>query len=472
LKIASEKTENREIVFEVEAEPEEVERSLDWAYRRLVQRHQVPGFRKGKAPRDMLERYIGRGALLEEALKNLVPQLINQAIDERQVEPVAQPEIEITGIEPVTFKATVPLMPVVELGDYGGLSIPREPANVTDEDASSVIEQLRLQHSTWEPVERPVQFGDLTTIDVTAQVEGKSILDRKGLQYQVIEGMPVPAPGFPEGLIGAEIGQARELNIALPADFSDKEIAGKDCLFNVRIEEIKQQKLPELDDEFARSLGQGFETVEDLRQDVTTHLQAMAEDNARRTHENRVIDALADMSRVEFPTVMVEREIDRLISMQENELRAQRISLEDYLKNQKKSGQELRDELRPIASRQITRSMVLSKLAEAQSIVISDEELDAEIEIMAQNAGKNGDSLRKLFQSPGTRNTLRGTLITRKTIGCLVEMALGNKPASEDKPQTADGDPATVVSEGSGETNAKAETSATEGQADEAQPQG
>ena len=450
MKVSTEKTENRQVVLEIGAEPEEVERSLDGAYKRLVQRAQVPGFRKGKAPRDMLERHVGRGALLEEALERLVPQLLNQAINEQGLEPIAQPEVEITQVEPLTFKATIPLSPTVELGDYRNISIDQEPVSVTDEDIDRVIQQLRAQQGTWVPVERPVQFGDLVTINVTGNADGKEILNRNDLQFQVFQGVPIPVPGFSEELEGMVKGQDKEFTIALPVEKAAGELAGKDCDFKVNVSEIKEQYLPELDDEFVKGLGQGFETVDALREDVTTHLQAMAEQSARRSYENKAIDALIESSTVEFPAVIAEKEIDRLIAAQEGELQASKISLEDYLRSQNKSREELREELRPIATKNISGSLALGKLAEVEKIEVSTEEIDEEIEIMAQNAGEQGENMRQLFQSPGTRKSLENVIITRKTVQRLVQIASGEAEAqpaeaettqpeaSEEQPEAAD----------------------------------
>jgi trigger factor len=277
VKVSTGKTENRQIVLEVEADAAEVESSLEGAYHRLVKRAHVPGFRKGKAPRQMVERYLGRERLLQEALEQLVPQLLNQAISEQGIEPIAQPEVEITRVDPVAFKATVPLKPTMELGQYLEIRIDKESVEVTEEDVNRVIEQLRKQHGTWEPAERPVCFGDLVTINVVGSLDGEKLIDRNDLQVQVLQGMPVPVPGFSEKLEGIERGQSKEFTISIPDDYAAKELAGKDCLFKVDVTEIKGQKLPELDDELAKSLGQGFQTFDELKADVATHLRVEEE---------------------------------------------------------------------------------------------------------------------------------------------------------------------------------------------------
>lgn len=444
MKVTTEKTENRQVVLEIGAEPEEVERSLDGAYKRLVQRAHIPGFRKGKAPRDMLERHIGRGALLEEALERLVPQLLNQAINEQGLEPIAQPEIEITQIEPLTFKATVPLSPTIELGDYKSISIPQDPASATDADVDRVIQQLRAQHGTWVPVERSVQFDDLVTISVTGNADDKDILDKKDLQIQVLKGMPIPVPGFSEELEGMVKGQDKEFTIALPDEKAAGELAGKDCVFKVNVSEIKEQHLPELDDEFVKSLGQGFETADALREDISSHLQAMAQQSAQRSYENKAIDALIEASTIEFPAVIAEKEIERLIAAQQSELQASKISLEDYLRRQNKSIEELREELRPMANRNISGSLALGRLAEEEKIEVAAAEIDEEIEIMATNAGEQGENMRNLFQSPGTRKSLENVIITRKTVQRLVQIASGEAEtqAAEAEPQAEPTQPA------------------------------
>jgi len=425
VKVSTGKTENCQTVLEVEADPEEVERSLEGAYHRLVKRAHIPGFRKGKAPRQMVERYLGKETLLQEALEQLVPQLLNQAISEQGIEPIAQPEVEITRVDPLAFKATVPLKPTVELGKYLEISVDKKPVEVTEEEVNSVIEQLRKQQGTWEPADRPVNLGDLVTINVVGSVDGEKMIEKTDLQFQVLQGMPVPVPGFAEELAGMEKGAEKEFTISVPDDYAIKGLAGKGCLFKVEVTEIKGQKLPELNDEFAKSLGQGFETLEVLKQDVNSNLKAMAEEGARRSYENKAVDALVGVSHVEFPQVMVEREIDRLISAQESELKANKIGLEDYLRSRKKSIEELREEIRPVATRQISNSLVLSKLAEDEHITVSDEELDTEIETMVNNSGKQGENMRKLFQSPRARSSLQGMLGTKKTVSRLVEIASG-----------------------------------------------
>ena len=421
MKVSSERIENSQVVLKVEAEPEEVEHSLEEAYRHLVKRADVPGFRRGKAPRAMLERYLGKEALLGEAVERLVPQLYSRAVEEQGIDAIAQPEIEITQTDPVIFKATVPLRPTVELGNYREIRVDPELVEVAEEEMEKAIEQVRYQHAPWQPVERPIQFGDLVTIDVKGSLEDGSLLDRKDLQYQVLKALPFPVPGFSEQLEGLDKGEEKEFTISFPADYEISHLAGKEYLFRVVVSEIKEQKLPEVNDEFAKSVGEGFEDLESLRQRIASALKALAEEKERRRFEEKVIDAVVELSKVDFPPVLVEREIDRLI-------RETEASLEEGIRSRGRSEEELREELRPLATRRATIYLVLGKMAEEEKIEVAEAEIEEEVEAIAQSAGERGEEIRRMFNSTTGRQSLKEVLLTRKTVKRLMEIASGEEP--------------------------------------------
>ncbi len=423
MKLTSETIENSQIVLNIEAESEEVELALEEAYRHLAKRTDIPGFRRGKAPRVMLERYLGREVLLDEAVGNLVPQLLGRALEEQEIDAIAEPEIEITQNDPLIFKATVPVRPTVELGDYRQIRVDPEPAEVTEEEVDKAMEQIRYQHAPWQPAERPVQFGDLVTIEVEGSVDDKPVLDRKDLQSQVVKESPFPVPGFWEQLQGLEQGEEKDFSLSFADDYELSQFAGKEYRFKVQVSEIKEKSLPELDDEFAKSLGQSFETLESLRQQVASNLKAMAEEGARRRLEEKAIEALVELSKVDFPPVLVEHEIDRLI-------REREASLEGRIKDRGKSEEELRQELRPLAARRLTRALLLGRVAEEEKIEVTDAELDEEIETMAQGTGEKGEELKKVFDSEAARQSLKEALLTRKTVKRLAEIAQGGEAES------------------------------------------
>jgi len=420
MKTSLERIENSRVVLTVEAEPDDVEPALERAYRQLVQKIEVPGFRRGKAPRAMLERYLGNEAFLDEAVQHLVPQLYSRALEEQSIDAIAEPEIEVTQSDPLIFKATVPVRPTVELGDYHQIRVDPEPVEVAEEEVDKVVEQIRYQHAPWQPVERPIQFGDLVTMDVEGTLDGKPGLDEKGVEYQVVKDFPSPVPGFPEQLEGLERNQEKEFTLSFAADHEASQLAGKEYQFKVLVSEIKEKDLPELNDEFAKSIGEGFETLAALRERVTSNLKSMAEDEARRRLEDKVMETLAELSQVDFPPVLVEHEIERLIRERES-------SVEGHIRNSGKSEEELRQELHPLATKRVTGALLLSKVLETEQIEVTEAEVDEEVEAMAGGAGERGEELKKMFDSQASRQSLQEMLITRKTVRRLVDIALGSE---------------------------------------------
>ena len=426
MKVTNEKTENSQAFLTIEMEPSEVEESLEKAYHRLVRKADIPGFRKGKAPREILERYIGKESLLEDALNNLLPEAYEKAIKEQKIEAIAQPHIEIAQTDPVVFKVAVPLPPTVELGDYHHIQVTPEPVELAEDDVNAVIEQLRHRQATWEPVERPVDFDDLVVLDIESNIEGKPFANQKAVQYQVLHDLPFPAPGFGEQLPGMEKNEEKEFKLQFPPDFPKGELAGKEASFKVKITEIKQERLPELDDEFARGINPDFKTLDLLRERVSADLRLKAEEKARVDFEERVIEEVVNLTQVEFPPILAEVEIDRLLNEQSRHLQLSGKGLEEYLRSINKTEEELREELHPLATKRVIRSLVLGKIAEEGKIEVNDSEVDTEIESIVKSATDNKDELLKFLNTPQSRKSIEQLLITRKTIQQLVEIAKGS----------------------------------------------
>jgi trigger factor len=424
MKVTREKEENNQVFLRIELEKPEVEKSLEQAYRRLVNKAKIPGFRQGKAPRAVLERYIGKESLMEDALNDLLPDVYRQALKEQQIEAIASPEIEVVQTEPVVFTAVVPLKPTVELGDYKSLRLAPEEKEVTKADVDAVIEQLRRQHGTWEPVEHPVAPDDLVTMDVESQAEGKPFINQPGAQYQVVPGQSLPVPGFAEQLVGMNIGEEKGFKLKLPDDYSKSELAGKEASFKVKINEIKLQRLPKLDSEFAQLVSPEFKIMAALRKQLAKNLRLQAEQRTREAFEEKVIDAVVDMSKAEFPPVLVEAEIEHLMEQQARWLEGSGIGVEEYLSQIKKTGEEMREEMRPVAVRRVTRSLVLGRVAEAEKIEVTDEEITAELEKMVESAEKKAE-MRERIDSPQVRDSMAQMLTTQKTVRRLVEIAGG-----------------------------------------------
>jgi len=426
MKVTREKIENSQAFLTIEMEPSEVEESLEKSYRRLVKKTNIPGFRKGKAPRDILERYIGRESLLEDALNKLVPEAYDKAIKEQEIEAIARPSIEITQTDPVIFKATVPLAPTVKLGDYQHIQVTPEPVEVTEDDVNTAIEQLRQQYATWEPAERPVEFNDLVVLNVESNIEGKPFINQNGAQYQVLRDLPSPTPGFSEQLVGMKKDDEKEFKLQFPPDYPKDELAGKEPLFKVRIVEIKQQCLPELNDEFATGIDPEVKSLDSLREWVSTRLQLRADEKAKRDFEERAIEAVVDLAELEFPPILVEAEIAQLLNQQLRHWQMDGNALEKYLASINKTEEELREELRPLATKRVTRSLVLEKIVQEEKIEVSDAEIDAESENMVKDATENKDELQKFLNTAQARDSIKQLLLSRKTIQRLVEIAEGS----------------------------------------------
>ena len=427
MKVTNDKIENSQAFLTIEMEPAEVDKSLEESYHRLVKKTRIPGFRKGKAPRAVLEHYIGKESLLEDALNNLVPEAYTKAVKEQEIEAFAQPHIEITQTDPLIFKATVPLVPDIKLGDYHLIQVlPEDVVEVTKDDVSATIEQLRHQHATWEPVERQVDFDDLVILDVESHIEDSPFINQKGVQYQVLRNSSFPVPGFAEQLLEMKKDEEKEFKLQFPLDYPKGELAGKEPSFKVRLAEIKQERLPELNDEFAREVNPNFETLDSLREQVTTVLRLEAERKARVDFEERVIEAVVDTAQVEFPPILVEVEIERLIDQRLQRWQMSREGLEEYLKRINKTEKELREELHPLATKRVTQSLVLGRIVEEEKIEVSDSEIDAEIENMTKGDAENRDELQKYLNTPQSRESMEQMLITRKTIQRLVEIAKGS----------------------------------------------
>ena len=432
MKVTKDKVENRQVFLTVEMEPAEVEESLEEAYRRLVKKTTVPGFRKGKAPRVMLERYLGKESLFEDALDTLIPRAYEDALKEQQIEAFARPSIEITQTGPLVFKATVPLPPWVKLGDYRNIQVTPQPLELNEDDVSSVIEGMRHHQATWEPVERAVAFNDFVVFDIESSADGKPFINQRGAQYQVLENHPFPVPGFARQLLGMSRDEKKEFKLQIPPDYPKSELDGKEASFEVRVGEVKQERLPELNDEFAKEIDPKFETLDSLRKQVADNLRLRAEEKVRLDFEERVIEAVVDRTEVEFPPFLVETEIDRLLDQQLRHWQESGRGLEEYLASINKTEEELREELRSPATKRVIRSLVLGKISKEEKIEASGSEIDAAIEDMMKGAaGDKKDEFRRLLNAPQSQESIGALLVRRKTIQRLTEIAEGSDIGSE-----------------------------------------
>jgi trigger factor len=434
LKVTREKVENSQAFITVEIEPSEMEAPMESSFKRISQKANIPGFRKGKAPRAIVEQYVGKESIIEDALKHLVPQAYEQALKEQEIEPFAQPEVEITQTDPVIFKAVVPLAPNVELGDYQSIEIEPEEVEVTDENIDAVVEELRHQNATWEPVDRPLEYNDLATIDINSNADEKPYVQRVGTQYQVVKDSVAPAPGFADQIVGMKKGEEKEFKLTLPDDYPNTAIAGKEATFKVKLSEIKKEILPELNDEFVGTISKELKTIDDLREEVGKNLKIQHEERVRTEFQEKVVETAIERSKIDYPPILVEMEINRILNEQARQLQMSGRNIEDYLRSINKTEGQLREELRPVATKNVEASLTLSKVAEAEKIEVTDSEIDESIDNMAGNVPEERrEEMRKMLDTPQTRESIKQSMLTRKTIEMLADIASSKK---SEKPET------------------------------------
>jgi len=435
LKVTREDEAPRQIVLNIEMEEPDLESYLQRAYQRVSQKVKVPGFRPGKAPRNVVERIVGRESLLQEALEFMVPEATAKAIEQEEIEAGAQPDVELMGTEPVTIKAIVPLTPLVETGDYKSLRVPWEAPAVTDDQLNEALEETQKQSALWEPVERPAQMGDQVIMSLTGVIDDETVLDQEDGPFVLSE---EPIPGFGEALVGIVADESREFDLTFPEDYLNEAMAGKECHFTVTAKETKEQKLPELNDEFAKGVGDGHDTLDALKDHLRGQLQAELEHQDQHQYEDAVLDELLNIGSVELPNIIIERAIDHHLEEVQDTIGrrlGRSISLDEYIEVSKKSEEELREETRVTVEQQLRRSYLITEVAQNEDIEASEEDVNAEIETMIETSGEQGDQVRKMFMDQESRDSVARSIRSRRTVEHLIAIAKSEPPAASE-PET------------------------------------
>lgn len=462
MKVSAQEIEPRQVMLEVEVEDERVERALDQAYKRIAQRVRVPGFRPGRAPRPLVERMVGREAILEDAVEHLVPEVYRDVVADQQIKAAGQPSLEVTSTEPLQFKATVPLEPAVQLGDYRSIEVPLDPILADDASVDEVIDRLRQNHATWAPVERPARLGDRVGIDVSATRGERTVMDTRDAEFVLEPSGPEPAIGFSEQLVGLEAGQGREFTLGgseASRSAEGEEIPATEATnFTVMLHWVKEKQLPELDDEFARTVGEQ-ETIEALRDEIRERIRQTKEQQAREKQREAIVTAAVEGARVEIPPQLVERQARQLLDSLAASLDRQGISVEQYVKFTGKDEDTFRAELMSEGEASLKRSLVLGAIARAEGLSASEDEVREEIRFAAQGAKDSARTARETFARPETRARIESILLSQKGLERLLELT-GAAPAqpaetaeTAEPSATADLSEAAVGAEASGESH-------------------
>ena len=436
MKITQDEVVERQTTLHIELDDEDIDPYLQRAYSRVVQNVNIPGFRKGKAPRSIIEQYFGRESLLNEILDSMLPELTGKAITEEDIDAVGMPSIDLEGLDPFQFSAVVPLKPDINLGEYKSIRVEKETPSLPDDAIDERIEQLRLSVASWEPVDRTVQTGDMVSTQIKGTLDDEVILDESDAVYLVNEDIGRPFPGFSDKLVGLESDEPSSFDLDIPEDFQDENLAAKNISFEVNIKDIKERVLPELDDAFAQSIGEGYESLEDLREEVDKSIINEAETEASRAHRENVIQALLESATVELPPLLIEHESTHMVEEQERMVTQANMVLDDYLTSIGKTRTELEEESRNEAIGRLTRSFVLSALADEENIDISDDEITERIEELFSNSDEEKPDSS---QTAEMMDYMRRSMRMEQTMTRLEDIAEGypdGKPVQNDDEDT------------------------------------
>lgn len=434
MKATLERREGHTAYVRVEVEPEEVTRALERASRQIARRLVIPGFRPGRAPRALVERRVGREALVEEALEHLLPEAYARAVELTGIEPIDRPRIEDLGRleegQPLTFRAVVTVRPEVELPDYRALRVAPEPVQVEPEHVERVLERLRQQHATLVPVDDPahaVQPGDVVTLDFRGEdPEGQPVAGARGEGVLAEVGADQLRPEFERHLLGMRAGEERTFELTFLDDDPEEALRGRTVRFTVRVRDIRRKELPALDDDFAAVLGYG--SVEDLRRDVQNRLQHRLAADAEQRRREQVLRQVVEGARVDVPDVLVERRVDELVDDLRRDLERQGTSLEAYLSGAGKDLEQLRAELRPRAEQAVRTELVLDAIARRERIAVTEADLAREAELLARGSGRTLAEIRRLLRHPEVRRRVVADILARKTVERLAQLTLPEPP--------------------------------------------
>jgi trigger factor len=425
MKVTAENGENQQVTLTIEVEAAEVSKAVERAAKRLANRVNIPGFRKGKAPRKIVERNVGMDALLQEAFDLIAPKAFSDALDDQKIDPVTRPNIDIVTLEEgknLIFKATVTPRPEVKLGDYKGLKVEKAAAEVSDEDVEKQLKNF--QDRQGKMVEAPegaaVENGDFTTLDFEGFVDGEAFEGGKGQDYPLQIGSGSFIPGFEEQLVGAKVGEEKEVKVKFPEEYHSAELAGKDAMFKCTVRSIKHKELPEIDDELAKKVST-FQTLDELKADIRKNLLENAEKKAENDQKTAVIEQATENITVDIPAVMIDNRVTSMIQEMAMRLEQQGMKLEQYLQYAGTDIAKIREDYRETAEKNVKTDLMLEEVAKAEDIKVEAKDLDAEVAGMAAAYGATPQQVQKIIKEQGRIGDLAASVLRKKTAQFIID---------------------------------------------------
>lgn len=395
-----EKMEKNMAKLTIEVAAEDLEKAMQNAYQKAKGRISIPGFRKGKAPRKMIEQMYGKGVFLEDAVNALIPEHYSKALAECELEIVSQPTIDITQAEPgkaFIFTAEVAVKPEVTLGDYKGVEVPKTEITVTDEDVEAELKKEQEKNSRTISVEdRAAQLNDIVTIDFEGSVDGVPFDGGQATEYPLTLGSNTFIPGFEEQLVGAKVGDDVDVKVTFPEEYQAKELAGKEAIFKCAVKKIEAKELPELDDDFAKDVSE-FDTLAEYKEHVKTNLEDKKADEAKRAKEDAAVDKAIENAQMDIPEAMIQNQIQQLMQDFIRRMQAQGLSIDQYYQFTGLDNAKIQEQMRPQALKRIQSRLVLEKIAETENIQISDEKFEEELKAMADMYKMEVEKLKEVM---------------------------------------------------------------------------
>jgi trigger factor len=440
VKITSEQAPDSQIVLTIEIEPAELERSIDSAYQRLAPRALIPGFRKGRAPRAVLERYFGRAAVLEDAIEHLAPKAAQEAIAQEKIEAISQPRLEVTQLDPVIVKATVDVKPTIDLGEYRSIRVDPVEPELAEDAVEKMLERLRERHATWAPVERPVEVDDLVTLDYRVVEGSQTVGSAEGVDYRVVLDRRDPLPGFAVQLLGMAAGETKEFTLNFEEGDEAEELAGKSYRVSATVHEVKGKQLPDLDEAFIEEVSGDLKTVEALRERIEANLRRQAEVDAYAKVRDAALQALSERAQAEAPFSLIESQLDQMMEERREVVRRSGLRWEDYIRIVGGSEEAMREQLRDEARERVRRRMLLDELATREGIEPTADEINDELAEQIRTSGLSAAEASRVLEHPNARAIAERNLRIRKALLRLVEIATEGKV----KPPSGEADPSLV----------------------------
>ena len=421
-----EKLEKNMAKLTVEVAAEEVEAALQNAYLKNRKQISVPGFRKGKVPRQMIEKMYGPSIFYDDAVNAMIQEAYPEATKECDLEIVSRPDVEVVQIEkgkPFIFTAEVAVKPEVTLGQYKGIEVEKADTTATDEEVAAEIDKEREANSRTITVEdRAVQDGDMTVIDFEGFVDGEAFEGGKGTDYPLTIGSGAFIPGFEEKLVGAEIGKEVEVDVTFPEEYHAKELAGKPAVFKCTVKEIKVKELPELDDDFAQDVSD-FDTLEEYKADVRKKVEEKKAADAKAKKEDAVIEKIIEGATMEIPDAMVETQAERMVDEFAQRLQMQGLSMEQYMQFTGGNVKAMVEQSKPQALKRIQSRLVLDAVVAAENLTATDEEVDAELAKMAEQYNMEVEKLKEMFAEEDLKS-IRDDLAVQKAVELVTDAAV------------------------------------------------